>query len=205
MTWGFLTNGWWEYGTYPRPLFYNGTWYNLTCGNGCADDCSCSFISETVLPEPVTHVDAVKVDGVTLASTAYRVDDGRKLVRIDGGQWPLCNDLTKADTEVNTWSVTVTFGEAVPTLGQLAVGELACQMARLLSGNADCLLPKAVQQLVRQGVTMNFLDPTKTFSDGRVGLYFSDLFISTVNPAGLPARSEIFDIDGSNYRIAGTA
>lgn len=197
---------WWEYGTYPRPLFFNGVWYNLTCGNGCADgNCSCSFVSEALLPEPVVSVESVKVDGVILSPAAYRVDDYRRLVRVDGGQWPVCNDLNRADTEVGTWSVTVSFGEAVPTLGQLAMGELACQLARLIAGNEDCELPQPVQQLIRQGVTMNFLDPTKVFSDGKVGLYLSDLFISSVNPAGLTSRSEIFDIDSSSYRITGTS
>lgn len=211
MSWNALSDGlvlgsWWQYGTYPRPLFLNGVWLNLTCGNGCADDsCSCSYVSEAILPEPVTSVTQVKVDGVVLSSTAYRVDDFRKLVRVDGGQWPLCNDLTKDDTQTGTWSVTVQFGEAVPTLGQLALGELACQLAKLLSGNPDCELPSPVQQLVRQGVTMNFIDPNEIFKHGRVGLYLSDLFISTFNPSGLVARSEIYDIDGgSSFRITGT-
>lgn len=175
MSWGFLAgfsgpSGWWQWGTYPRPLFFNGVWYNLTCG-GCTDgSCSCSIVSEALLPSPVTAVVDVKVDGVTLSPTAYRLDDYRKLVRVDGGQWPLCNDLTKADTQTGTWSVTVQFGESVPDLGQVAVGELACQFARALSDTGDCRLPKPVQQLIRQGVTLNFLNPTEVFSGGKVGL-----------------------------------
>lgn len=210
-SWGSSGNGlvfgsWWEYGTYPRPLFFDGVWSNLTCGNGCPDDsCSCSFVSEAILPEPVVSINSVKVDGVVLSTAGYRVDDYRKLVRLGGNQWPLCNDLNKADSEVGTWSVTVSFGEAVPILGQMAVGELACQFAKLLNGNEDCELPSPVQQLVRQGVTMDFLDPNKVFSDGKVGLYLSDLFISSVNPFGLASRSEIYDIDGETYRIPGTS
>lgn len=199
---GYVLGGWWQYGTYPRPLFFNGVWYNLTCGNGCVDGaCSCSYVSEAILPEPVTKVVSVKVDGITLDPSAYRVDDYRKLVRIDGKTWPLCNDLNKDDSQTSTWSVTVQFGEPVPQLGQIAVGELACQIAKALSGNNDCRLPKPVQQLVRQGVTLNFLDPNELFTHGKIGLYFCDLFISTVNPAGLVSRSEIFDIDYSPYRI----
>jgi hypothetical protein len=208
MSWSALGDGalgsWWQYGTYPRPLFFDGVWYNLTCGNGCAGGCSCSPLSETLLPDPVAAVLEVKVDGTVLPASAYRVDDYRKLVRVDGGVWPLCNDLARADTAAGTWSVTVQFGADVPTLGQLALGELACQFAKLLSGNPDCELPSPVQQLVRQGVTMNFIDPNEVFKHGRVGLYLSDLFISTFNPTGLTSHSEIFDIDGPGYRIAGT-
>jgi hypothetical protein len=208
MSWGALSEGlvlgsWWQYGTYPRPLFFSGVWYNITCGNGCASECSCSPLSEALLPNPVSAVTQVKVDGVTLDPSAYRVDDWRKLVRV-GGEWPICNDLTKDDTQTGTWSATVQFGEPVPALGQLALGELAYQFAKLLSGNPDCELPSPVSQLVRQGVTMNFLDPNEIFSNGKVGLYLSDLFISTFNPAGLTSRSEVYDIDGPGYRIKGT-
>lgn len=203
---GYVLGGWWQYGTYPRPLFFNGVWYNLTCGNGCADGaCSCSYVSETFLPDPVADVVQVKVDGAVLDPSLYRVDDYRKLVRLGGGTWPLCNDLTKDDSQVGTWSVTVQFGEQVPTLGQLAVGELACQFARAMSNDEDCRLPKPVQQLVRQGVTLNFLDPNELFTHGKIGLYFCDLFISTFNPHGLTARSEVFDIDQSPYRITNTS
>jgi hypothetical protein len=194
---------WWEWGQWPRPLFFQGTWYNIACGQ-CSSGCSCTYVPEALLPSPVSAVTQVKVDGVTLPEMAYRVDDWRLLVRTDGGIWPICQDLTKADTEVGTWSVTVQFGEAVPTLGQIAVGELACEFAHLLSGTGDCALPKPVQTLVRQGVTMNFLDPNEIFANGRVGLYLSDLFITTMNPHGLAERSRVYDIDDPGYRVTNT-
>lgn len=197
------TGDWWEWGNWPRPLFYRGTWYNVSCGQ-CSGSCSCRALSEIILPSPVVEVTQVKVDGVTLAPTAYRVDDWKRLVRVDGGDWPTCQDLSRADTEVDTWSVTVRFGEEVPTLGQIAVGELACEFSRLLSGDQDCALPKPVQSLVRQGVTMNFLDPSEIFANGRVGLYLCDLFISTMNPRGLMERSRAYDIDDPGYRVTNT-
>lgn len=205
--WGFPWGNWYEWGVWPRPFFYSGVWYNLTCGNGCGGSCSCTPISETYLPDPVSSVVQVKVDGQILPTDAYRVDDYRKLVRTDGGIWPWCNDLNLEDTQPNTWSVTVRFGEEVPTLGQLAVGELACQFAKLIAGDDDCALPKPVQQLVRQGVSMTFLDPNELFANGRLGLYLSDLFITTYNPHGLGSRSEVYDIDagGQDYRITGTS
>ena len=195
---------WWEWGSWPRPLFYQGVWYNIACGS-CRTGCSCNYVSEALLPNPVSAVTQVKVDGVALATTAYRVDDWRTLVRTDGGIWPLYQDLTKDDTQVGTWSVTVQFGENVPVLGQLAVGELACQFAKLLTGDDDCSLPKPVQSIVRQGVTLNFLDPNQVFANGRVGLYLCDLFITAENPHGLPERSQVYDVDKPMYRITGTS
>lgn len=207
MDWGILTGGqygWWQLGgMYPRPMFFNGAWYNLTCGS-CTTDCSCSFVSEALLPSPVSSITQVKLDGAVMPTASYRVDDYRKLVRIDGKQWPICNDLNKDDTQVGTWSVNVTFGEDVPTIGKMALGELGLEFAKLLSGNKNCMLPKPVQQIVRQGVTTTFLDPNQLFANGRIGLYLCDLFITTVNPHGLHQFSTVYDIDGSDYRITGT-
>ena len=149
------------------------------------------------------------MDGAILDPGAYRVDENRLLVRTDGGRWPICNDLTKADTEVGTWSVTLKAGGgAVSTLGQMALGELATQFAKLLACDEDCLMPRPVQQLVRQGVTMNFLDPNLVFTQGRLGLYLCDLFISAENPHQLTQASEVYDIDtasgGQPWRITNT-
>lgn len=201
--WPFSGFYWWEMGMYPRPVFYNGVWLNLTCGS-CVGGCSCSIVSEALLPAPVASVTQVKVDGAILAPTAYRVDDWRLLVRTDGGQWPICNDLSKADTEVGTWSVSLTVGETVSPLGQLALGELATQFAKLIACEDDCVIPRPVQQLVRQGVTMNFLDPNQVFTEGRLGLYLCDLFISAENPHGLVQRSQWYDVDSPGYRITNT-
>lgn len=201
--WPFASS-WWQMGIYPRPLFYQGTWYNITCG-GCPNGCSCSVISEALLPAPVSSVGQVKVDGVILPTNAYRVDNWRLLVRTDGGIWPICNDLSKDDSAVGTWSVTVTYGTPLSTLGQMALGELATQFAKLLNCDEDCQFPKPVQQLVRQGVTMNFLDPNEVFANGRVGLYLSDLFITTENPHGLLSTPVAYDVDDmAGYRITNT-
>lgn len=200
--WPF-TSGWWEVGMYPRPVFYQGTWYNVTCGM-CTGGCSCASISEILLPGPVASVISVKVDGVVLDPSLYRVDNYRSLVRLGGSSWPICNNLNLADSQVGTWSVTLTQGEAVSPLGQMALGELATEFAKLLACNADCIFAKPVQQLVRQGVTMNFLDPNMLFANGRIGLYLSDLYISVENPHGLQQRSRVYNIDDPGYRITNT-
>lgn len=206
--WGYGGfGGWWEWGQWPRPLFYQGTWYNImcgNCGNGGGRSCSCQYVSEVWLPSPVSSVAQVKVDGVILDPSAYRVDDWRLLVRTDGHIWPICQDLTKSDSATGTWSVTVNFGQDVPVLGQVAVGELACQITKLILGDKSCMLPKPVQQLVRQGVTLNFLDPNEVFANGRIGLYIGDLFITTTNPHGLAERSQVYDVDNARWRVTGT-
>jgi len=187
---------WWEYGTtWPYPYWYNGQWFNLGCG-GCPGSCSCTVLYEAKLPMPVVDIVQIKVDGGIMPSGSYKVYDHRRLLRTDGQPWPLCNDLNKDDDQVGTWSVTATYGTDPPLLGQLAVGELTEQLALACVDASSCKLPTPVQQLVRQGVTMTFLDPNQMFADGKLGLYNSDLFISTYNPGGISARAQVINVDG---------
>lgn len=187
---------------YPRPYNYRGMWFNLGCG-GCPGTCSCTVVHEAVLPAPVASIEQVKVDGVILNPSEYRVDDQRLLVRL-GERWPQCNDLNKADTEVGTWSVSATFGETVPEGGRLAVGELATEIIKAMLCDETCALPVGVQTIVRQGVTQTFFDPDRIFGQDRLGLYFSDLFIRTWNPANINRPARAFDVGGRTFRRVGT-
>lgn len=198
------STGFWPMGTtqwdqtYPTPYWWNGEWFNLACGS-CTTDCSCSVVEEFLLPAPIYRIIEIKIDGVVLSPSAYRVDNNRIVVRVDGGTWPLCNDLSKNDTEVGTWSVTAQYGEDIPEFGKIAVGELACEFVKAMTGGT-CTLPQPVQSIARQGVNITYLDPQEAFGDGRTGLRFSDLFISTYNPGGLRARSRSYNVDGPNPR-----
>jgi hypothetical protein len=198
-SWPF-TDSWWEWtgGTWPRPLLYDGAWFNVTCGS-CSGGCSCGMLEEALLPGPVYDILQVKVDGVPLAPSAYRLDNGRLLVRTDGGRWPSCQNLAADDTQPGTWSVTARFGEPVPILGQQAVGELACEMVRAMLG-ADCRLPSNVTNLVRQGVTIALNEGSEIIER----LYFAGMFLAAFNPHKLSARPQVYDVDGPSFRRTGT-
>lgn len=198
--WGWVE---WPSVGWPQAALIGGLWYNLACGT-CPDACSCgSGLSEVLLPAVVHTLVAVKVDGSPLATGSYRVDDGRRLVRLDGETWPSCQDLALDDTEPGTWSVTAVFGQPVPELGQLAAGEIACEVLRALDGE-DCRLPANVTQLVRQGVTIQMADPTAADRSALLGLTWVRAFLEAVNPHGLPARSRVYSIDRAGSRRVGT-
>lgn len=197
----FDTSNWWNWGAgYPQPRFFQGVWTNVACGQ-CLDGCSCSFVSRVRLPMPVASVTNVTVDGATLDPSAYRLYDYRDLVRQDGGEWPWCNDLSKPNGQPGTWSVTVEVGEPVPLLGQWAVAELATEFAKAMLCDASCQLPAPVQQISRQGVSMTFLDPNEVYANGRLGLRFVDMFLSTFNPDGLRAPARVWSVDHPIGRI----
>jgi hypothetical protein len=179
-----------------------GAWFNFVCGR-CTSGCSCTTVSEVLLPAPVYRIVEVVVDGTPLVTGAYRLDDARRLVRTDGGEWPRCNDLTLDDSQEGTWSVTAQFGQEVPTLGRLAVGELACQLLRARTGE-ECQLPANVTQLIRQGVTIQMPDSVELLREGMTSLYLPNLFIQTYNPNRLARRSGVYSVDASSARRVGT-
>lgn len=203
LTWPLLArSGWLDASSWgwPFPALVGGKWINLACGN-CSDGCSCGSVEEVTLPYPVFEVTEVKVDGEVLDPSAYKMYNRNRLVRVDGGSWPTCNDLELDDTEVGTWSVTAEYGEPVPELGRMAVGELASQIYTRCSGNgASCNLPAGVvKEVTRQGVRKVFFDAESAFQAGRIGMYYTDLFVSTYNPSGT-GMATIFNIDGARRR-----
>lgn len=192
----------WTYGGYPYPALVGGVWFNLACG-ACPDTCSCTTLSQVVLPNPVHSIVEVKVDGAPLVTGAYRLDNGRYLVRVDGNEWPECNDLSKNDSQVGTWSVMARLGLDVPESGAWAVGELACQYIQARNGG-DCRLPRSVTQLVRQGVTIQLADSVDLLREGLTGLHLVDIFVRTWNPHGLARRSRTYSVDRPAPRRTGT-
>lgn len=204
--WNRLSAGWWDVGGGwgPWPALINGLWYNITCGS-CGTDCSCSIVSETLLPGPVREIAQVTVDGVVLDPvTDYRLDDYRKLVRLGGDQWPLCNNLNLGITAEGTWSVTAIYGEPMPTLGKFAMGQLLCQIIADVLGD-DCALPDNVTNVTRQGLSFTLDEVSELIKSGFTGLKYVDQFVQRYNPNNLAARPRLYDVDGPNSRVTGTS
>jgi hypothetical protein len=196
MAWGqsWDTPYWWSpwpFGGGPMPALVGGLWYNL-CGDG--GFCSCHATAEARLPARVHRIVQVKVDGVPLASGAYRVDDGRILVRVDGGVWPRTNDIDLDDSKAGTWSVAAQFGQPVPEVAELAMGELACEFLRSIRGE-DCRLPRNVTSLARQGVTIQMADLSEVMKLGKTGFPVTDMFLQATNPGKLTQASKSYSVD----------
>lgn len=175
------------------PWIDNGLWRNC----GCAGGCSCAPRCQVALPGSVATVDEVRVDGVVLDPSAYRLDSvGTQpmLVRIDGECWPECQDLDLPLTEPGTFAVTFTAGKAVPVAGQIAAGKLAGEFAKACVG-AECALPQQLASLSRNGVEVTVVDPTLLLENGLTGIADVDLFIRSVNPTGRRTRTRVLSPD----------
>jgi hypothetical protein len=154
------------------------------------------MIDTALLPAPTREVVRVMLDGVVMDPTTYRVDENRKLVRTDGQLWPMCQDMAAADDQPGTWSVTLTVGEDVPTLGRRAMGQLAAELARDCAGEDCSLSPYEVTSISRQGVNLSFGSPNEVApAIGQMGLRWVSLFVNTYNPNGLKRRGKVYDVD----------
>lgn len=179
------------------PFNYGGEWVNVACAGGdCETDC------EVLLPGPVGRIDSVKVDGVVLEPTEYRLDSGSILVWTGEGEcpWPATQNMRLPDTEVGTFSITYLNAYPVDSIGAYAVGVLAREYAKACSGQ-KCKLPTGVTSITRQGVSMELV--TGAFPGGMTGIREVDTFIALWNPTGLQRQASVWSPDLYRSRVQG--
>lgn len=170
-----------------QPVLVQGRWLNITCGR-CRDACGCGGATLR-LPGPIHSVEGVLEDGEALPSGSYHVEGRRVLVRDDGKPWPPCG-----------LEVTYTRGTPVPTGGQVAAGVLAMELALAACSDDKCRLPKRVQTITRQGVTIAMLDAFNDIDKGHTGIWIIDSWIASVTKSPVRARVLSPDIPRSTAR-----
>lgn len=168
------------------PFISGGNWYNA-CGCGSQKDCGCSSLSEVVLPGPVGSIVSVTIDGITIDRSAYRVDNGNLLVRLDGEQWPTCQDMAG-----DGFQVTYYRGMAPNIMTRAAAGALAAEFYAACKGE-ECRLPWNIQSIARTGESYDFGEGG---IDGVVsGIPEVAAVIRIYNPYGLKAQPIIASPD----------
>lgn len=174
--------GWWSLtvaieGEYPLGAFYPSA-QDLRVSGGTP-------VEAIDLPGPVGAVTEVVVGGEVLDPTAYRVENGRWLIRLDGGAWP----EQSAD-------FTVTYLNSYPAgeMGSYAAGVMAAEWLKLLTqAKGGCRLPKSVTNIQRQGLTMELA--RGMFPDGVTGMPEVDAYIMLLNPFGLKVAPRVYSLD----------
>ena len=156
--------------------------------------CGCEPLSMVELAGyPVREILEVKIDGVVLADTEYEVKSRRFLIRKNNGVWPGCQNQSLDDTEEGTWSVSYEHGAPPPPEGIDAAAELACEIYKSCDASLEleCILPQGITRIVRQGITFErsaFVAWGRQEGIWRTGLPLVDLFLNSVNPAGIKRR-----------------
>lgn len=171
------------------PYLRDGTWFNASCGS-CGDLCQCGApLDELELPGPVAKVNAVYIDGAVFTEWALYNSD--TLVRTDGEDWPGCQHLDRELTDEGTWAVDYVRGVPVPEGGKRAAGLLACELAKLCTGDKTCRIPANVTSVTRDGVSFTF-DPNEFYAQGKTGIPAIDLWLSAVNPGHMREPSGVY-------------
>lgn len=182
------------------------------CGCRGIHQCGSVRLSQVTLGVyPVTDITEVKVDGEVLDPSLYRVDDFRWLVRLndpDGSNpgWPTCQRMDLADTEDDTFAVTVTYGSEPPVAGRRAAAVLACQLSLACQPETvgECRLPRGLTQISRQGVDISILSPS-TVEEMKAALPEVALFLDAYNRGGVMRRAVVASPDvGRSVRRVGT-
>lgn len=197
--------GWSPYSwSYPWiPLRYGGSWVNTgPCGCNMRS-CGCDpYPSVNTGRQDVQSVTEVLVDGSTLDASAYRLDSHQWVTRIDGNNWPCCQDLSKPTTETGTWSISITYGYAVPTALQLAAATYASELILACVAPDDCSLPSQTAVVVRQDLTME-LNPQQFVGEGKTGITTVDQAIAAYNPNNLQRRATVWSPELSGRALRG--
>jgi hypothetical protein len=185
------------WGTGGGPYISGGSWYNA-CGCAGPSDCSCTSLCEVILPGEVGEIVEIWMDGALVPPEEYRVDDGRKVVLVNGECFPSCQDMSIAAPGFGGVWITYYPGVAPNDLLRYAAGILASEFYLACSGK-DCRLPNGVTNVTRAGMTMEI--PTGLFTDNITGITEVDAIIRIYNPYGLKSRPRVMSPDRSRGRI----
>ena len=198
---GYVIGPW----NYPGGMGWSGSYWHYNDINGCG----CQPLDTVLLGYPVREIVEVKIDGVVVDPTTYRLDNRRKLVRMRDPLepdvplfWPNCQIMDLNDDQPGTFSVTYRSGQDAPLMGQLAAAELACEIHKACNGSAECALPGGVTRVTRQGITIEKSVFTRWAAIAglwRTGLTRVDTFLNAYNSEGMTRRPMTWSPDALKY------
>lgn len=197
-----VVRGAWNGNTW-TPILSGGRWYNVACGCG-GHRCSCTSVCEIELQGWLPEPTRVEVDGQSIPLSEFRVDNGRWLVwetNEHGECFPLCQDLAAPIGDPGTWAITYKHGLPVPPGGADVAAELACELVKACDSRwADqCRLPDNVRRVTRQGVDIEFVDPSR--APGDFGVFSINQWVKVVNPYGLVRPVQVYSPDVQRPRM----
>lgn len=143
-----------------------------------------------LLPGPVGEVSRVLIDQEELAPSTYRVEDGRYLVRLDGGRWP--------STTGNNFVVTYLNSYPVDEMGAHAGGVMAAEWLKLITGDKKCRLPAGATSVSRQGINIEVA--AGMFPGNVTGLPEIDAYLMLFNPHALRVAPRVYSPDLPQHR-----
>lgn len=172
------------------PVLDAGTWRNERICQ--PEGCTSIGPSAAVLPGPVSEIVEVAVDGTVIDPASYRLE-GDVLYRAGGHPWPR-QDLSRPAGEPGTWIVTYRRGAPPPAGAARMAALLATEFFNACTGG-KCRVPRRVQTVTRRGYTFARPDPSEIYDNNATGLTEVDMWINSLNPAGLDQPTLVLSPD----------
>jgi hypothetical protein len=170
----------------------DGRWRNETH----VWECGCDDTRIVDLPGVVGAIEYVQIGDTVLPPTAYRVDDGNRLIRQDGEGWPLRQDMYAIAGEDDTFVVSYYPGRTPGRLEKFAAGVLAMEFMKAQAGDKSCRLPRGTTQVTRNGTSVT-IDPG-LFDNKISGIPEVDSIVMLHNPNRLKQKSMVYSPDTIN-------
>jgi hypothetical protein len=148
------------------------------------------------LPGPVVSVAEVVVDAVVLDPSAWNLDPDGALVRVDGGGWPVAQDVY-----VPRWAVRYVRGILADAAANTAAARYALELARGATADPKCKLPARTRTVTRQGISLDLATPEELSEGGLTGVGPVDAWLRSVNPAGLSEAATIWSPAAVRHRV----
>lgn len=145
------------------------------------------------LARPSAGVTEVRIAGVVLPASEYRVDDDYILERLNTESWVANTDLTLKATDQDVLEVDYFNGWRPGKLLIWAAAELASEFYLAASGSKKCRLPSNVTAITRQGVSYEMSAPY--FDQGRTGIHEIDVVLQRYNPYGLRSPAVVATVE----------
>lgn len=151
----------------------------------------CDRSGAVLLPGPVHKLLEFLVDGNRMPLNEVHVDGDRVYRRYR--PWPTQN-LVLPSSELGTWALWYLRGRVPPKGADYVLAMLAKELLAAETGGT-CRLPKRVQNIQRQGVTVNMVHPEDIFDKGVTGIPEVDLWVRAHNPHHLTAPAQVWSPD----------
>lgn len=166
----------------------------------------CGSLHAVRLAGYVQAITQVRISGVVVDPTTYRVDQNEWLVRLTDPAtgvnpgWPACQDMSLPDGAAGTFDVTYQWGRTPPLAGVRAAAMLAWQLYLLDNPDSKgkCKLPAGWTSITRQGITITRSDIQKLATEG-TGIVGIDAFLNTANPGGMDRPPAVYSRDVMPY------
>jgi hypothetical protein len=117
--------------------------------------CNCGCEPDTIWLPNLIGITQIKIDGLVLDPSEYRIIDRDKVIRTNGASWPSSQSLYADPALPDTFAITFTHGSDIPEVVKRATIELAEELWNSDAAADNCKLPAGVTSVNRQGLSFS--------------------------------------------------